>query len=84
MARINNLVLRIICVLFSFTVIYGCVNRKNVDLIKVLILSGKNNHEWQKTTPQIENIYNQSGQFKIETTDLIPSDTIILKNSMLF
>ena len=36
---------------------------------KVLILSGSNNHEWQKTTPFLEHLYNETGMFRVEVTD---------------
>jgi type 1 glutamine amidotransferase len=39
------------------------------DLIKVLILSGKNNHEWQKTTPLLYRIFKDSKLFSINITD---------------
>ena len=31
--------------------------------IRVLILSGRNNHDWKATTPVLEQMYNQSGRF---------------------
>ncbi|MBK5263310.1 MAG: ThuA domain-containing protein, partial [Peptostreptococcaceae bacterium] len=46
------------------------MNRKNDDLIKVLILSGKNNHEWQKTTPVLVKMYNDSRLFRINITEM--------------
>jgi len=46
------------------------VNRKKDGLIKVLILSGKNNHEWQKTTPLLIKIYNDSRLFTINVTEM--------------
>ena len=51
MNKINNIFRQIICVSFAFTLICGCVDHQKNSLIKVLILSGRNNHEWQKTTP---------------------------------
>ena len=38
--------------------------------IKVLLLSGKNNHEWQKTTPLLQNILENSGICKVTVTNL--------------
>jgi type 1 glutamine amidotransferase len=46
------------------------VNRKKDGLVKVLILSGKNNHEWQKTTPLLAKIYKDSRLFKINITEI--------------
>lgn len=37
--------------------------------IKVLLLSGANNHEWQKTTPALLKIYKDSGIFAVDVTD---------------
>ena len=36
---------------------------KSDEKIKLLILSGSNNHEWQKTTPQMVKMYEESGFF---------------------
>ena len=38
-------------------------------LIKVLILSGKNNHEWQKTTPILVRIFRESKQYAITVSE---------------
>jgi len=38
------------------------------DKINVLILSGSNNHTWQKTTPFLARSYEQSGVFTVEVT----------------
>ena len=51
------------------------MNCKKDDLIKILILSGKNNHEWQKTTPLLAKIYEDSRQFTINVTEM--PDTLI-------
>jgi type 1 glutamine amidotransferase len=39
------------------------------EVINVLILSGKNNHNWQLTTPRIQNILEGSGRFRVKVTD---------------
>ena len=39
------------------------------DKIEVLILSGKNNHKWQLTTPAIQNILEESGRFNVKVTN---------------
>jgi type 1 glutamine amidotransferase len=59
----------IICALSVIILICGCTTRRSDGLIKVVILSGKNNHEWQKTTPLLVRIYKESGLFTVETTD---------------
>lgn len=38
-------------------------------LIRVLILSGQNNHDWKSTTPKLVEILNESGKFAVQTTD---------------
>jgi type 1 glutamine amidotransferase len=40
------------------------------NAIKVLILSGKNNHEWQKTTPLLVGMYEEAGCFSTRVTEL--------------
>jgi len=37
--------------------------------IRVLILSGRNNHEWQQTTGFLENMFQQTGNFKTKITN---------------
>lgn len=74
----NNILIRKI-IFFSFliTLFFSCGNRKNISLINVLILSGRNNHEWQKTTPLIEEIYKNTGFFKVKVTEV--PDTLTYK-----
>ena len=42
---------------------------KGPDKIKVLILSGRNNHDWKTTTPKLKHIYEESGLFVVEVTN---------------
>jgi type 1 glutamine amidotransferase/HEAT repeat protein len=37
--------------------------------LRVLMLSGMNNHDWQQTTPALERIYEDSGRFAVEVTE---------------
>lgn len=37
--------------------------------VPILILSGKNNHDWQKTTPVLEQIFNGAGLFNVSITN---------------
>lgn len=37
--------------------------------IRVLILSGQNNHDWKKTTPKLQSILADSGRFEVEVTE---------------
>ena len=48
----------------------GCQSHeKQADSVKVLILSGSNNHEWKKTTPFLEKIFDNSGYFQADVTN---------------
>jgi type 1 glutamine amidotransferase len=44
-------------------------NTKAVQKIRILILSGKNNHEWEKTTPQLVRVYEESEKFHMQVTE---------------
>ena len=37
--------------------------------LRVLILSGKHNHNWQETTPLLKRIYEESGRFVVDVTN---------------
>ena len=59
-------------VYFIFTVFFSLsqiINSANNNSINVLILSGKNNHKWQLTTPVIQNILVGSGRFNVTVTN---------------
>ena len=59
---------RLLTVLFLllFGMCYGVHGAKKIN---VLILSGKNNHNWEKTTPYLVNMFSQTGQFKTDVTE---------------
>jgi len=40
--------------------------------IKLLILSGANNHKWQATTPVLKKMYEDSGRFTVDVSDDVP------------
>jgi type 1 glutamine amidotransferase len=42
---------------------------KEIRSIRVLILSGSNNHEWQQTTSVLVNMLLKSGKFEVEITE---------------
>ena len=48
-----------------------CISGKaqSSNKISLLILSGKNNHEWKKTTPYLANMYKQTGLFEVEISE---------------
>jgi type 1 glutamine amidotransferase len=64
----------IILILTQFEMKHKDQNRD--EKIKLLILSGSNNHEWQSTTPLLVKIYETSGRFSVEITD--SPDTLML------
>ncbi|MCX7886115.1 MAG: PmoA family protein [Verrucomicrobiae bacterium] len=39
------------------------------DSIRVLILSGQNNHKWQETTPKLRTILESTGRFVVDVTE---------------
>jgi len=41
--------------------------------IRVLLLSGSNNHNWKETTPFIKNVLEQSGKFTVDVTEDVPN-----------
>jgi uncharacterized protein len=43
--------------------------------LRVLILSGANNHDWKTTTPALKKIYQDSGRFTVEVTEDVPALT---------
>jgi len=45
------------------------VEKSSPKPIRVLLLSGRNNHEWQQTTPFLEKMFLQSGKFTVSVTD---------------
>ena len=46
----------------------GCL-AADENPIRVLVLTGRNNHNWKATTPVLQEMYEQSGQFAVEVTD---------------
>jgi type 1 glutamine amidotransferase len=51
------------------TLNYNGICKNDKKLIRILILSGKNNHEWQKTTPVILKTYQDAGLFIAEVSE---------------
>jgi type 1 glutamine amidotransferase len=47
---------------------WSCKNNSKSP-VNLLIISGKNNHEWSKTTPLLERIYNKTLLFKVDITE---------------
>jgi type 1 glutamine amidotransferase len=40
--------------------------------IRLLILSGANNHDWKSTTPVLKKMYEESGRFTVDVTENVP------------
>ena len=68
----KTLLIATVCLLLD-----SCSKSTEDTHIKVLILSGKNNHEWQKTTPLLERIFNDARIFSVSITEL--PDTLTYK-----
>lgn len=41
--------------------------------LRVLVLSGSNNHNWKETTPVIKMVLEQSGRFAVDVTEDVPN-----------
>lgn len=41
--------------------------------LRVLVLSGSNNHNWQETTPAIRTVLEQCGRFAVDVTEDVPN-----------
>jgi hypothetical protein len=50
--------------------------------IRVLILTGSNNHDWKQTTPKLKEILEGTGRFSVETT--VPPEGISAENLKRF
>jgi len=63
--------LKIIATALSVIMItlWSCERNNNNNIVRILILSGKNNHEWSKTTPLLVRIYKETGLFNIDVTE---------------
>lgn len=70
MTDIKKLIHKVLFIGTLLLMLGSCSQSSKSGPIKVLILSGRNNHEWQKTTPLLERIYNQTGLFSISITEL--------------
>ena len=46
-----------------------CFNLQAREKINVILLSGKNNHEWKKTSPLLQSILNSSSLFTVSLTE---------------
>ena len=59
----------ILLLLLVLPVLAGCRKSNDGERINILIISGKNNHEWQKTTPLLVKIHKDAGLFNVNVSD---------------
>ena len=45
------------------------IARDNSDVLRILLFSGRNNHDWEKTTPVLKQIFENSGRFVVDVTN---------------
>lgn len=56
--------------IFSILLLFTLISCKPESKpINVLILSGRNNHEWPQTTPFLEKMFLETGRFKVSVTE---------------
>lgn len=57
-------------VLMALVTVLGVgVAREPAAPVEVLILSGRNNHDWRTTTPHLRQLLEQTGQFRVRVTE---------------
>ncbi|TNF43118.1 MAG: ThuA domain-containing protein [Bacteroidetes bacterium] len=71
----------LLLVLLLFQLIPQLFSR-DLEKVKLLILSGRNNHEWQQTTGFLENMFHQTRYFRTEVTN--QPDTLKLADLQQF
>ncbi len=59
-----SVVLALLTTVFQLTCVAAAPNP-----VRVLILSGQNNHDWRQTTPRLKSILTASGRFLVDVTD---------------
>lgn len=47
----------------------GCERENNKNRVRILILSGQNNHDWNKTTPLLSYLYKKTKLFTVTITE---------------
>ncbi|WP_299554064.1 ThuA domain-containing protein [Seonamhaeicola sp.] len=63
----NYLLRLIICsILLGF--FFSCV-KKDEGKLRLIVLTGTNNHDWKATTKQLKTMYNESGRFEVHVTE---------------
>lgn len=67
-----NLIRPILVALASAAVILSPASADDAK-IRVLVLSGDNNHKWQETTPAIKATLEETGKFAVDVTENVPN-----------
>ena len=62
-----NYLIRFIACLLSLGFLSVC-NTNEEKKLKIIILTGRNNHDWKATTNQLEAMYNATGHFELSVT----------------
>lgn len=57
------------CFLTAMVAVADLRAAENAPELRVLLLTGKNNHDWKQTTPAIEKVLVDSGRFAVAVTD---------------
>ncbi|WP_297090258.1 DUF6807 family protein [uncultured Draconibacterium sp.] len=56
-------------ILFLFWVVFVLLGFESSAKIKVLLLSGRNNHDWKTSTPFLKKMYESTGLFEVKITE---------------
>jgi type 1 glutamine amidotransferase len=55
--------------LLTTIILYNSTIVAQEEAVPILILSGQNNHEWQKTTPVLQKLFENTGFYNVSITD---------------
>jgi len=76
--KYNRILIWLSAALFIIILSCNCEKNNTKSQIRILILSGSNNHEWSKTTPLLQRIYTETEIFTAEITN--KPDTLDFKS----
>jgi type 1 glutamine amidotransferase len=69
----DNLIMIARCLLFL--ALATALPAAQSEKLRLLILSGANNHDWKSTTPVLKSMYEASGWFTVDVTEDVPALT---------
>jgi type 1 glutamine amidotransferase len=52
----------------------ACAEQPATDKIKVVIIDGRNNHDWRATTPHMQRVLEESGRFRVDVSTMPQPD----------